>query len=185
MSILTLKDIKGKYLWEYEESLEESLGIISPYDININILCEDKDREKHYSNGDILMVPQWESSQNGKISSPHRIVVVSSVIKSSDGTITYKGRVMSSNIHISNKYNANFPNNIYIDDYDSILSTGRQTGGKSAFINVEDVITFTNNGLNDSGTWKGHISTAFENFLNACVQNCIQDKTKNKNTYWI
>ena len=60
MSILTLKDIKGKYLWEYEESL----GIISPYDININILCEDKDREKHYSNGDILMVPQWESSQS-------------------------------------------------------------------------------------------------------------------------
>lgn len=75
MSILTLKDIKGKYLWEYEESLEESLGIISPYDININILCEDKDREKHYSNGDILKeivvvsstdFSQWSPTTNNK-----------------------------------------------------------------------------------------------------------------------
>ena len=83
------------------------------------------------------------------------------------------------------KYNERFPNNIYIDDYDSILSSGKTVGKKSAYINVKDIITFTNNDLSDAGTWKGHISAEFEDFLNSCIQNYNQDQNKNKDVYWI
>lgn len=185
MSNLTLKDIKGKYLWEYEESLEEELSIISPYDIDINILCEDKDREKHYVNGDILMVPQWESSENGRIYLPHRIVVIDSVVNNDNDLITYTGRVLSSQIHNSNKYNDRYPNNIYINDYDTILSSGRGTGGKPVFINVGDTITFTNTDLSDSGTWKGHITDEFNEFLSVCIQNYKEDRLKNRDIFWV
>ena len=130
------------------------------------------------------MVPQWDSMENGRISLPHRIVVVDSVINN-NGVINCKGRVMSSNIALSNKYNERFPNNIYIDDYDSILSSGKTVGKKSAYINVKDIITFTNNDLSDAGTWKGHISAEFEDFLNSCIQNYNQDQNKNKDVYWI
>ena len=182
MRVLTLKDIRGKHLWEYEESIEEALGIISPYDLDINILCEDKDREKKYIAGDILMVPQWNSSKNGRSDLPHRIVVIDSVEKKDK--IYYAGRVLSSQIKNSNKYNDRYPNNIYIDNYDSILSLGRTVGEKSVYINISDVITFTNEDLSDSGTWKGHISKEFELFMQDCISNYEKDKTMNKDIFW-
>ena len=182
MRILTLKDIRGKHLWEYEESLEEALGIISPYDLGINILCEDKDREKKYVTGDILMVPQWNSSENGRIELPHRIVVIDSVEKKDK--IYYTGRVLSSQIKNSNKYNDKYPNNIYIGNYDSILSIGRTVGEKPVYINISDIITFTNEDLSDSGTWKGHISKEFERFMHDCISNYEKDKTINKDIFW-
>lgn len=182
MRILTLKDIRGNHLWEYEESLEEALGITSPYDLDINILCEDKDREKKYVTGDILMVPQWNSSENGRIELPHRIVVIDSAEKKDK--IYYTGRVLSSQIKNSNKYNDWYPNNIYIDNYDSILSIGRTVGEKPAYINVSDVVTFTNKDLSDSGTWKGHISKEFEIFIQDCISNYEKDRTLNINIFW-
>lgn len=182
MNIKTLKDICGRHLWEYEESLEEALGIISPYDIDINILCEDKDREKHYIHGDILMVPQWNSERNGKIEFPHRVVVIDSIIEKD--RVYYTGRVLSSQIKSSNKYNKNFPNNIYINNYDTILSSGKTVGGKPVYIDVSDVITFTCNDLSDSGTWKGHVSKEFDKFIEVCIDNYKINKTLNKNVFW-
>ena len=170
MRIISLKDIRGKHLWEYEESLEDALGIISPYDIDINILCEDKDREKHFVHGDILMVPQWNSSENGKIELPHRIIVIDSVKYKEE--ITYTGRVLSSQIKNSNRYNPKYPNNVYINNYDTILSNGRKVGEKPVYVNVSDIITFTNKELSDSGTWKGHISNEFDAFLEECIHRC-------------
>lgn len=182
MRVLALREIRGKHLWEYEESIEEALGIISPYDIDVNILCEDRDREKKFVGGDILMVPQWNSTQNGKIELPHRIVVIDSVIK--EDKILYTGRVLSSQIKNSNKYNSRYPNNIYINNYDSILSLGRKIGAKPIYINISDIITFTNDDLSDSGTWKGHISDEFRLFMDMCISNYEKDKTLNKSIFW-
>ena len=182
MRILTLKDIRGKHLWEYEESLEEVLGIISPYDIDINILCEDRDREKRYVYGDILMVPQWNSSVNGRVEPPYRVVVVDGVEERD--RVTYTGRVLSSQIRNSNKYNSKYPNNVYIDDYDTILSTGKAVGRKPVYINISDIITFTNNDLSDSGTWKGHISDEFDRFIKRCISNYQANEMSNKDVFW-
>lgn len=178
----TLKDIKGTYLWEYEESLEEALSIISPYDININILCEDHDRERQFVPGDILMVPQWHSQVSGVNSSPHRIIVVTSV--NQGDIIAYTGYLLSSQINKANKNNERFPNNIFINNYDTILNTGRLSGNRPAILKVDELITFSNNDLQDMGTWKGHISDEFANFMETCINNFHRDRNLNRSIYW-
>ena len=165
--------------WDYEESLEEALSIISPYDISINILCEDKDRDKNYRPGDILMVPNWSSGRTGHQNSPHRILVITS---STDGE--YSGYILSSKIEKANKYNSKFPNNIYIQDYDTILDIGRKIGSKEVFIRVDDLVSFKASDLSDWGTWKGRVNSKFFDFVEQCRKNYLLDKNMNREITW-
>lgn len=98
----SIHELGDEYSWDYEESLEDALGITSPYDLDINILCEDKDNEKKFAIGDILMVPNWSSSVSGRNSRPHRVVVINNT-ENKDGTTTYSGYVLSSKVEKANK----------------------------------------------------------------------------------
>lgn len=61
----SIHELGDEYSWDYEESLEDALGITFPYDLDINILCEDKDNEKKFkvrgNNGDYK-----ETTREGK-----------------------------------------------------------------------------------------------------------------------
>ena len=179
----SIHELGDEYSWDYEESLEDALGITSPYDLDVNILCEDKDNEKKFVAGDILMVPNGSSSVSGRNSRPHRVVVINSV-ENKDGTTTYSGYVLSSKVEKANKNNEKFPNNIYIKNYDSILKYGKFIGDKEVILKVDEVITFKNIDLSDHGTWKGHVSDEFFDFIMSCAENFKKDKTLNKYVFW-
>ena len=179
----SIHELGNDYAWEYEESLEDALGIISPYDIDINILCEDKDNEKKFVPGDILMVPKWKSSVSGANDKPHRVIVISGV-DNADWAFTYHGYVLSSQVRKANKNNKRFPNNIYISNYDTILKFGKFIGGKEVILKVDEVITFKNTDLSDHGTWKGHVTDEFFEFLSKCADNFHKDKSANASMFW-
>lgn len=150
------------YIWE--ESLAESL-------------YEDSDdsevvgnRAVEYKVGDIILTNRYKSRGSYVENSPHKILVITSR-KKSDKEITYSGFLLSSKKEKSNKYTEKYPNNIYINPYNSILYKGARSDKDEVFIRVDDLVTFTNMDLSTSGSWKGKASYDFLNFVQRCVNN--------------
>ena len=111
----------------------------------------------------------------------HRIVIVTRVIHGDD--VTYGGYLLSSKINKSNKYDKRKgSNNIYINDYSTILKNGTEHH-KEAFIDVKNLHTFDKTIFSKSGTYKGTVTDEFLNFIIKCANNC-KNKISNKNIYW-
>ena len=49
---------------------------------------------------------------------------------------------------------------------------------------VDEIVSFTNNNLQESDTWKGKVSAEFWKFLQMCIQNFSNSKNANKNVCW-
>lgn len=156
------------YLWE--ESIEESLYESS--DIQ-------GDQDKVFRVGDIIMTTRF-SSKGRYYDSPHRILVITSKHEDEE-TTKYGGFLLSSKVEKANK-NGGYPASIYIRDYSTILQRGKSLS-KEAFINVENVVTFTNKDLGVSGSWKGAASIDFMRFVNKCYYDFHNGKDTSK-TYW-
>lgn len=152
-------DINGNdYAWE--ESLEEAL-----YESQL-----EGDQLKEYEVGDIIMPTRYRSSLSGSDVDPHRILIISSKKKGNDGIIEYRGFALSSRVEKANKNNPKYPNNIYIQDYSSILYRGKSLK-KEAIIRVDDIVSFTNEDLDTRGVWKGKASFKFMRFIDNCYKN--------------
>lgn len=163
-------DVHGsEYAWEY--SLEESL-----YESRF-----EGDQLKEYEVGDIIMPMRLRSTQSNEYVEPHKIMLIQTKDTGDDGVIKYKGFLLSSKKDKSNKYGG-YPNNIWIEDYASILYRGSQQH-REAFIRVDDIVEFTNEDLDTRGVWKGTVSRSFFNFVNNCYMNYKQGRS-NKHRYW-
>lgn len=141
----------------WEETLEEAL--------ETELVGAQKEE---YKVGDIIMPKSLYSHSSRKRVDPHKIMLIQSK-KEENGIIRYRGFLLSSKVENSNKY-GKYPNNIYIEDYATILYKGPRQH-KEAFIRVDDIVEFTNKDLSTSGVWKGSVSYSFFRFVNNCYNN--------------
>lgn len=141
------------------------------------------DQRKEYKVGDILMPMKLYSPGSRMDVEPHRVVIIRSKETDKEGVIRYEGFLLSSKVQKSNKYNSHYPNNIYIEDYSSILYRGTPQH-KEAFIRVDDIVRFTSKDLDTRGSWKGSVKYPFLTFLKNCYQNYKSGKS-NVNKYWL
>lgn len=173
-------DMNGDdYGWE--ESLEESLYEYEEDDR----LYESSDQDKVYEPGDIIMTRNYYSPSSHKKmkENPHKILLVTSK-QESNGVVYYRGFLLSSKVNKANK-EGKYPNNIYIDNYSSILSSGANSN-KEAIIRVDDLVQFTNKDLSHSGTKKGEASKEFIEFVKKCYENYRSGNSKyNFNQQWL
>ena len=167
--------------WELEESLEELL-------FDCDTMLEEavsKGFLMPIKKGDIIMANNGVSSRERgmAILSPHRIFVVEDAT-GEPGNRVFKGYLMSSQVRKANYYNEAFLNNIYIDDYATILSRGAPNH-KEAFINLADLYVIEEAKMDREGSlWKGHAKPEFINFIDQAVADIANGKSV-KNTYWL
>ena len=152
--------------WDEEESLEELL-----FDCD-NMLEEavSKSFLVPIRKGDIIMANNGQSSREGgmPILSAHRIYVIEDVT-GEYGSRTFKGYLLSSRVQKANYYNKKFPNNIYIENYYSILARG-PANDKEAFVNLSDLYVIEEQLMNrESSLWKGHAKQSFIDFIDEAV----------------
>ncbi len=167
--------------WEGEESLEELL-----FDCD-NLLEEavSKSFLVPIRKGDIIMANNGQSNREGgmPILSEHRVYVVEDVT-GEYGSRTFKGYLLSSRVQKANYYNKKFPNNIYIENYSSILAKG-PANDKEAFINLADLYEIDERLMNrESSLWKGHAKQSFIDF----IDNAVAAKSRGESTeeiFWL
>ena len=154
--------------WELEESLEELL-----FD------CDDMLEEtvshsylRPISKGDIIMANNGRSQRKYgmNVTSPHRIFIIEDA-SGKYGSRIFKGYLLSSQTRKANFYNEHFPNNIYIDDYATILAKGPQHNTE-AFINLSDLYVIEERRMDRShgGFWKGHAKQEFIDFIDSAAK---------------
>lgn len=164
--------------WDLEESLEEL--VFESTDI-----FDEAFNKRLIIPGDIIMANNGRSNRPNSIDilSPHRIFVVDTV-EEDNGNHLYKGYLISSQQHKANYYNKNFPKNIYISNFGDALERGPKLD-KPGFINLSDKYIVDESRLStDSSLWKGHVSSAFWQFIKR-----LEEKIKNNEDvsqeYWI
>jgi hypothetical protein len=161
-----LKDTENT--WDLDESLEELL-------FDCDSLLEDTIRRSYQRpivKGDIIMANNGKSQRERgmDITSPHRIFI----IEDSEGDLgnrIFKGYLLSSQVRKANYYNSKYPNNIYIDNYGTIIERGPQTHCE-AFINLSDLYVIQENQMDPeaSSLWKGRVTPEFINFIDSAVE---------------
>lgn len=144
-------------------------------------------QQEVYKTGDIVMT-EFTSPDTSEEVSAHRFLLIADGQKKPDGVIEYTGFIMDSIHKGDDKSNRampdKYPDNIYIKDYHSTLyRSTRNEDHKECMIKVDKLIRFTNEGMDESGTWKGTVSRSFMNF----VQNRYNDRGTGKNArkYWL
>ena len=177
ISLNEFSEVHGSdYRWE--PTLEELL-----YDLDEDDTVRD-DQDKVFEVGDIIMTNNYTSSSSGKQNGdPHKILLIYSKRVTED-TIQYAGFLLSSKEEKANIH-GRYPNNIYIEDYSTILSKGTKVH-IPAIIRVDDLVTFTNHDLSTRGTWKGVASLESRKFIADCYQNHKDKNDKlNFNMKWV
>lgn len=178
---LTLEEFEEKhaddYGWEYD-SLEEAL---EDY-IDEDRLDESNDRHRVYEPGDIIMTTAFYSPSSRQVvkNKPHRILIVTSAEKE-DGVTHYRGFELSSQVQKSNK-KGGYRNSLYIKNYSTILERGAKSD-KEAMIIVNDLVKFSSRDLSTSGSYKGHASSEFIDFVQQAYNNYKSGKD-NSQMYW-
>jgi hypothetical protein len=168
--------------WDLEENLEELL-----FD------CEDMLTEtvsssylRPISKGDIIMASNGKSQRKHgmDVMSPHRIFIVEDAT-GEYGSRIFKGYLLSSQVRKANYYNDHFPDNIYIDNYSTILAKGPQHDTE-AFIKLSDLYVIDEQRMDRShgGFWKGHAKQEFIDFIDAAAATRRSGKAIG-NLHWI
>ena len=141
-------------------------------------------REQKMSPGNIIMVTNFYSPSFGGMVkfSPHRVLVTAGEEIREDGIKQYYGFLLSSKYNKSNKFKPKYSDNIYINNYGTILEKGSKVD-KEVFINVSDLVSFTDEDISKSGYWKGKVSSEFAEFIETVVSNV--GTGKNKDLFWI
>ena len=103
------------------------------------------------------------------IISPHRIFIIEDAV-GEVGERVFKGYLLSSQVRKANKNNKNFPNNIYIENYSTILARGA-ANDKEAFLNLSDLYVIEESKMDTSrgSFWKAHATQEFINFIDAAI----------------
>ena len=165
--------------WDLEESLEELL-------FDSTTMLEEAFSSKVIKKGDIIMANNGRSTREKgmPILSPHRVFIV----EDADGQIgsrIFRGYLLSSQVSKANYYNQGFPNNIYIEDYATILARGPENH-REAFINLSDLYEIDESLMDfeTGGIWKGHATQEFIDFIDKAMADMNSGKSI-KNTYWI
>ena len=160
-----LKDTENT--WDFEESLEELL-------FEVDGMLEEAistDRQHEIIKGDIIMANNGVSQRElgMDIMSLHRIFIIEDAV-GEVGERVFKGYLLSSQVRKANKNNKNFPNNIYIENYSTILARGA-ANDKEAFLNLSDLYVIEESKMDTSrgGFWKGHATQEFINFIDAAI----------------
>ena len=168
--------------WDYEESLEELL-----FDCD-NVL-EETMAQSHtlpIRKGDIIMANNGVSDREGglNVETPHRIFIIEDAT-GEPGNRIFRGYLMSSKVRKANYYNEHFPNNIYINDYSTILARGPKRE-EEAFINLSDLYTIEEARMDQErgGLWKGHATQEFIDFIDEAAKE-LQDGKSISQKYWI
>lgn len=168
--------------WEAEESLEELL-------FDCDSMLEEAVSKSFLApvrKGDIIMANNGTSNREGgmPVLSPHRIFIIEDAT-GPVGDRIFKGYLMSSQVRKANYYNSAFPNNIYINDYATILSRGAPNH-REAFINLSDLYVIEEKLMDrESGSlWKGHAKQEFIDFIDQTVVDISTGRSV-VNTYWM
>jgi hypothetical protein len=160
-----LKDTENT--WDFEESLEELLFEVD------GILEEAISTDRRYEivKGDIIMANNGVSQRElgMDVISPHRIFIIEDAV-GDPGNRIFRGYLLSSKVWKANKNNENFPNNIYIEDYSTILARGPYKAGE-VFLNLSDlyVIEESRMDISKGGFWKGHATQEFIHFIDTAI----------------
>ena len=160
-----LKDTENT--WDFEESLEELL-------FEVDGMLEEAistDRRYEIVKGDIIMANNGVSQRElgMDIISPHRIFIIEDAV-GKVGERVFKGYLLSSQVRKANKNNKNFPNNIYIENYSTILARGA-ANDREAFLNLSDLYVIEESRMDTSkgGFWKGHATQEFIHFIDTAI----------------
>ena len=160
-----LKDTENT--WDFEESLEELLFEVD------GMLEEAVNTDRRYEivKGDIIMANNGVSQRElgMDIISPHRIFIIEDAV-GKVGERVFKGYLLSSQVRKANKNNKNFPNNIYIENYSTILARGA-ANDREAFLNLSDLYVIEESRMDTSkgGFWKGHATQEFIHFIDTAI----------------
>ena len=165
--ILTMSEHFEKYGNEYcwESTLEEDL-IEEDWDNQTN-----NPKSREFKPKDIVMVNDFAGV--------HRILIITKIDKKDNNDIYY-GYLLSSNVKKANK-NSKFSNNIYINNYSTILDRGPKNS-KEAIIKIDDLRSFTKNNFSKSGTYKGTVTDEFFDFILKCADN-YKNRIRNSKIY--
>ena len=160
-----LKDTENT--WDFEESLEELL-------FEADGMLEEAistDRRHEIVKGDIIMANNGVSQREFgmDIISHHRIFIIEDAV-GEVGERVFKGYLLSSQVRKANKNNKNFPNNIYIENYSTILARGA-ANDREAFLNLSDLYVIEESKMDTSrgGFWKGHATQEFIHFIDTAI----------------
>ena len=191
------------YFIDCEKSIEDAKKHIDEdyYNLHINDVTPLREHFEKYGNEyswestleEELLESDWlEESFNPKEFNPkdivmikddagvHRILIVTKIEKKSDN-ISYGGYLLSSNVKKANK-NSKYSNNIYINNYSTILAKGPKIN-KEAIIKVDNIRTFDKSNLDVSGNYKGTVTDEFFNFILKCASN-YKNNRSNKDIFW-
>lgn len=169
------------YGWEIEPNLDE---LLLDYDGMITEVYN-YNRFGPIIKGDIIMANNGvsERATGMDILTPHRVFIIEDAT-GEPGHRIFKGYLLSSRIEKANYNNKKFPNNIYIDNYASILAKGPCYNTKS-FINLSDLYTIKEEEIDEhSSLWKGHATQEFIEFIDDAV-NKIKNGQNAANIYWL
>ena len=111
----------------------------------------------------------------------HRLYVITQVYDH-DGNPLYDGYILSSKINKANLVNPNYPANILIKNYGSILSSGTKVN-KDAIIKLDGRRTVDNTYFEPAGTIKGYCTIDFQTFIDNEV-NKINNNQDTSQDYW-
>lgn len=169
------------YGWEIEPNLDELLldydGMIAEaYNYN---------RFGPIVKGDIIMANNWvyECTTGIDILTPHRVFIIEDVT-GEPGHRIFKSYLISSRVEKANYNNKKFPNNIYINNYASILAKGPRYDTKN-LINLSDLYIIKEEEIDEhSFLWKGHATQEFIEFIDSTV-NKIKNGQDTANIYWL
>lgn len=170
---MKFKLLKPKRTFEDFINSPDTFNIVEEFEDELfyNSFDEYKSLEESWSGKpfnvyDIIMVNSAIGSRSN-MRNPYRVYIISKVIDN-NGEITYRGYMISSKINKSNKYSRN-KNNIFIDDYGTILSSGNPLSNP-VFIDIGEPYEFTHSDLSKNGVKKGVAKQDFIDFIDKCEQ---------------
>ena len=180
--------------WHYNSLGEELEDFVSDKDRRImEGTATKEDYNKDIKEGDIIMVTDYTSPSTGKRENDkHRFLIVREIKREEGKPNEYRGCELEtsnnnpkSRSNVFNKHRDDYANNIYIGDFRSILDRGRSTEHNECYIDVGNICSFDDSGIEDTGYWKGHINDRFKDFISQCIVNALQgNKEANKEMQW-
>lgn len=170
------------YMWDSPDTIED-------------LLTEWEQPQKEVTEGDIIMTIRCTSNATGAVVDNHpHMVLITKVEQLPNDKKQYSGFIMASDKNENPKSNkktydasrrrSRFPNNIYYDDFQHIISRGTRKTGEGV-VKVDSLVTFTSDDLAPTGTWKGKALESFIKFIYNARNNYVSGKGReNSLLYW-
>lgn len=153
MSIDKAFDPLNEYIWDdSDETLEDVLywaKAPSP---------GDDTKPLYFERGDIVMLSE-EFSGKGR----HKLLLITGTLYENN-ILRYEGYIISQDVQAANIRNREYPKNIYIKNYQTILKTGIKVE-REAIISLDDKIVAGDEDFEKDNPLKGHCRKVFMGFV--------------------